>query len=109
MHPNDPISLFVCRCLSLQVTFVTRVIDADQYNAAVVDYPEHCPLIAAGDLRSGRQAPPLFSLPLTRSDVTSFPFYFHARILASPAIPGREGVGYQEFPVEWTKIFPQQL
>ena len=66
MHP-------ICLFLSLsfsQITFVTRVIDAEQYNAAVFEHPEHCPLIAAGDLRSGRQA---LAAPL---DLASLCCYF---------------------------------
>jgi hypothetical protein len=39
----------------LQAAFVSRVIDAEAYNAAVLRSPDHCPLLMAGDLRSGRQ------------------------------------------------------
>ena len=41
-----------------QVTFVSRVVDADEYDAAAAARPHDCPLLAAGDLRSGRQAEP---------------------------------------------------
>ena len=32
-----------------QITFVTRVIDAGEYNAAVMERPGDCPLLAAGN------------------------------------------------------------
>ncbi len=38
-----------------QVSYVSRAITAEEYNAAVARAPGDCPLFAAGDLRSGRQ------------------------------------------------------
>jgi hypothetical protein len=38
-----------------QVSYVSRAITAEEYNAAVIRTPGDCPLFAAGDLRSGRQ------------------------------------------------------
>ena len=38
-----------------QVSYVSRAITAEEYNAAVARAPADCPLFAAGDLRSGRQ------------------------------------------------------
>ena len=50
----------------MQISYVTRLITPDDYNAAVTSSPSSCPLVLAGDLRSGRQvchraaaAPPL--------------------------------------------------
>ena len=84
MHP-------ICLFLSLsfsQITFVTRVIDAEQYNAAVFEHPEHCPLIAAGDLRSGRQAP---AAPLVLASLCCyFPspsFLIHTPTPPTSAVP----------------------
>ncbi len=34
---------------------MSRAITPEEYNAAVAQTPEDCPLFAAGDLRSGRQ------------------------------------------------------
>jgi hypothetical protein len=41
-----------------QVSYVTRVIDPAEYDAAVMGNPSACPLYLAGDLRSGRQVFP---------------------------------------------------
>ena len=41
---------------TVQVSYATRVIGVDEYDAAVMREPDSCPLLAAGDLRSGRQA-----------------------------------------------------
>ena len=41
--------------LRRQVSYVSRAITAEEYNAAVARAPGDCPLFAAGDLRSGRQ------------------------------------------------------
>ena len=38
-----------------QVSYASRVIGVDDYNAAVMLAPGSCPLLAAGDLRSGAQ------------------------------------------------------
>ncbi len=38
-----------------QVSYVSRAITAEEYNAAIAQTPESCPLFSAGDLRSGRQ------------------------------------------------------
>jgi hypothetical protein len=38
-----------------QVSYVSRAITPEEYNAAVARAPGACPLFAAGDLRSGRQ------------------------------------------------------
>jgi hypothetical protein len=38
-----------------QISYVTRLITPDDYNAAVTSSPSSCPLVQAGDLRSGRQ------------------------------------------------------
>ena len=40
-----------------QVSHATRVIAADEYDAAAMGNRGACPLLAAGDLRSGRQVP----------------------------------------------------
>ncbi len=37
------------------MSYVSRVITPEEYNAAVARAPGDCPLFAAGDLRSGRQ------------------------------------------------------
>ncbi len=38
-----------------QVSLLSRAITAEEYNAAAARAPEECPLLAAGDLRTGRQ------------------------------------------------------
>ncbi len=38
-----------------QISYVTRLITPDDYNTAVMSSPSSCPLVLAGDLRSGRQ------------------------------------------------------
>ena len=37
------------------MSYASRVIGVDDYNAAVMLAPGSCPLLAAGDLRSGAQ------------------------------------------------------
>ncbi len=37
------------------MSYVSRAITAEEYNAAVARSPGECPLFTAGDLRSGRQ------------------------------------------------------
>ena len=56
VHFNGP---FTLTRLYWQVSYATRIISVDEYDAAVMREPENCPLIAAGDLRSGRQARPV--------------------------------------------------
>ena len=53
VHFNGP---FALTRPHWQVSYATRVISVDEYDAAVMREPGACPLIAAGDLRSGRQA-----------------------------------------------------